>query len=444
MNPSNLASRYATPSRLAETSRASIQLLLVGQSSSPAIHQAADDATTRGWQVRHEEDAFAANEQIATSPSPLAVLLDYESFQPKTAALARSLLSARPEANIWLLCPAHLEGEVLRTVSATPALRYVVSPLTAADWREIAQRLDRQAAPEPASPPPRGERLSETDQLAQFNRLLDCLNQPLDKLLQSCAQWASGLLGGVPARVEWSGKSADHPAAPTTPATPYTLLDGTQQPAGRLIVQSADSGAVSQTARAVNRVLMFRQRMTAFRQMAFTDHLSGAHNRRYLTLFLDQLISRAEREGFRITLLMFDIDDFKKYNDAYGFSVGDEIIVDIARLMRQCSRPHDVVARLGGDEYAVLIWDSGPPRQPGSQHPHEARAVAERFRKALASHEFKSIGPSAQGVLTISGGLATYPGDGASADALIRVASQRFRLAKKSGKNQIYVVGTPQ
>ena len=183
------------------------------------------------------------------------------------------------------------------------------------------------------------------------------------------------------------------------------------------------------------------QKTEALHRLAITDHLTGAYNRRYFYHFTDQLLERAKSERFRVTLLLYDIDNFKQYNDTYGHAAGDEILRETADLMKRITRKHDIVARIGGDEFAVLFWDAEPPRQPGSQHPETAYILADRFVKALSNHRFSFLKSEAKGTLTISGGLATFPWDGQTCRELLRHADMALREAKRSGKNAIYIVG---
>ena len=183
-------------------------------------------------------------------------------------------------------------------------------------------------------------------------------------------------------------------------------------------------------------------------RLATEDDLTGLKNRRYAREFLRQIIERAKEERMRITLLIFDIDNFKHYNDVYGHPAGDDILRQAAILMRSCCRKHDVVARVGGDEFAVIFWDAPKEsdlengrRAAQGEHPHEILFIAERFRRELNAAHLPSLGPEGKGVLTISGGLAGFPQDGSSVEELFKQADNGLLEAKRSGKNRIYLVG---
>jgi diguanylate cyclase (GGDEF)-like protein len=192
------------------------------------------------------------------------------------------------------------------------------------------------------------------------------------------------------------------------------------------------------------------QRIRHLERLATTDDLTGLKNRRYLWEFARQILEHARQTQGRVTLLVFDIDNFKHYNDVYGHLTGDEILRQAALLMRRCCRSHDVVGRIGGDEFAVVFWDD-PYRTAGdiererraatAEHPSEAILVAKRFQKAFGQADLHLLGPGGEGVLTISGGLASFPRDGATVEQLFERADLALRDAKSSGKNRIYLVG---
>ena len=192
-------------------------------------------------------------------------------------------------------------------------------------------------------------------------------------------------------------------------------------------------------------------RIRVLEQLATEDDLTGLKNRRYLWEFSRQILQYAQDRHLKMTLFVYDIDDFKHYNDTYGHAVGDTILKEIAVLMRRCCRSHDVVGRLGGDEFAVVFWDDpqdcpsalgGDRRMARAGHPREAVFIARRFRAALERSDWRFLGPQGRGVLTISGGLASFPQDGSTIEQLFEKADAAVMDAKRSGKNRITVVGT--
>jgi len=194
------------------------------------------------------------------------------------------------------------------------------------------------------------------------------------------------------------------------------------------------------------------QKILQLEKLATTDELTGLKNRRYIWEFANQIIEREKKGNGRVTLLMFDIDNFKHYNDVYGHGAGDEILKQAAMLIKRSCRPHDVVGRIGGDEFVVIFWDDSKVRLKAADedrrstmadHPKEAIFIAKRFRAELEKTEFPMLGREGRGVLTISGGLASFPRDGDSIESLVGQADKALLEAKRSGKNMIYLVGTP-
>ncbi len=194
-------------------------------------------------------------------------------------------------------------------------------------------------------------------------------------------------------------------------------------------------------------------------RLATEDDLTGLKNRRYIWEFSRQIIEHTRKENGRVTLLVFDIDDLKHYNDLYGHLAGDEVLKQAAVLMQRCCRGHDVVGRIGGDEFAVVFWDEpqaksaavptkgAERRSARADHPNEAIFITKRFVKELEKSELSilgGLGTTGIGVLTISGGLASFPRDGSTIQELFQQADKALLKAKRSGKNRIYLVGKPQ
>ncbi|MEM9881488.1 MAG: diguanylate cyclase [Planctomycetota bacterium] len=184
--------------------------------------------------------------------------------------------------------------------------------------------------------------------------------------------------------------------------------------------------------------LRLEAQFNRLRDLAMKDELTGAWNRRYFNHFLKKILQRAANDRRQVTLLVFDIDDFKVYNDRYGHPAGDEILRGVADLMKGCVREHDVVARIGGDEFAVIFWDAGEEqRRPHSRHPDDVLNAAKRFQRAVIEHRFPKLLDSAEGRLTISGGLAGYPWDGHTPEQLLHAADAMALQSKNQGKNAI-------
>ena len=187
----------------------------------------------------------------------------------------------------------------------------------------------------------------------------------------------------------------------------------------------------------LSRWLAMDKQVGRLETLSHRDELTGVWNRRYFNHALQQLLDNASRDRAQVTLLVFDIDDFKHYNDRFGHAAGDEILRETARLMQSFVRDHDIVARIGGDEFAVIFWDAGDKRQPDSQHPDTVRQAARRFQQAICSHRFPKLGDQAPATLTISGGLASFPWDGRTPDELLERADGMAIQSKRQGKNAI-------
>jgi diguanylate cyclase (GGDEF)-like protein len=149
-------------------------------------------------------------------------------------------------------------------------------------------------------------------------------------------------------------------------------------------------------------------------------------NRRYLDTTLDEELKRAERHGRPLTIAMIDIDHFKRFNDTLGHQAGDRLLRDLTKVMRQSIRAEDRVARYGGEEFVIVFPET--PLGDGMLAAEKLRAVTEdRF----------AAGTRPAYPVTISIGLATFPGDGTTGAELIRQADERLYRAKAEGRNRV-------
>lgn len=162
---------------------------------------------------------------------------------------------------------------------------------------------------------------------------------------------------------------------------------------------------------------------------SFRDELTGLHNRRYLFDFLGSEISRFERFGSCFSLLLLDIDHFKKVNDAYGHRAGDLVLQEVGSTVTASTRRSDIVVRYGGEEFIVVLPETGL---------EGALIIAEQLRKSVAAIE---VAVNDQRVrVTISIGVAACHKQKAlkSVDSLIEAADEALYMAKASGRNRVF------
>jgi diguanylate cyclase (GGDEF)-like protein len=204
-----------------------------------------------------------------------------------------------------------------------------------------------------------------------------------------------------------------------------------------LVVRAGMEAAAQPHARWLASWIALSSQHATLKHAAYTDALTGAWNRRYCTRFLTRAINEARKARRNVSVMLFDIDNFKMYNDRYGHDAGDEILCETVRLMRTMVRPSDRVCRIGGDEFAVIFYEPHGPRQEGSRHPDSVFAIARRFQQQVTQHRFPKLGSQARGVLTISGGLATFPWDGSSGEELLARADALAMASKRQGKGAL-------
>jgi diguanylate cyclase (GGDEF)-like protein len=285
--------------------------------------------------------------------------------------------------------------------------------------------------------------------------LLDAMMQHPHDSPTAAVRQINALIGPT-MKIALTALNAPAPAMPEGSVIISHLLRSENQDSGalHLILPRDEEEAparhfLAQLAGLLGKAVSLRDRHNRMQQLAITDELTGLYNGRYFKHFLNKIIEKARSMRFSVTLLLFDIDDFKRYNDQFGHGVGDEILRQTAALMRRCCREHDKVCRISGDEFAVIFWEKEGPRQPREQNaspitrvPNSVRAVCERFKRLISSPDFAVLGNTGKGTLTISGALAVYPFDAQTPEALIEAADHELMFgAKKSGKNSILLVG---
>lgn len=168
------------------------------------------------------------------------------------------------------------------------------------------------------------------------------------------------------------------------------------------------------------------QMLEELKKLSITDGLTQLYNSRYFYAQIKGEIERFKRYGYKLSLLLLDIDNFKEYNDTYGHLEGDKILVRIGRIIGSCLRKMDTAYRYGGEEFTIIL-----PGTPGE----EARTVAERLRAAVAAEEFTENTNSGTKI-TISVGVTQYRRGEAIANFVQR-ADQAMYQSKQAGRNKV-------
>lgn len=161
--------------------------------------------------------------------------------------------------------------------------------------------------------------------------------------------------------------------------------------------------------------------------LATTDSMTGLYNHRFFQDHMRHSIEQSNRFKHKFSLLLIDIDFFKKFNDTYGHQAGDEVLRHVAKKLRKNVRTVDIVARYGGEEMAIIL---------DRANEEEALIVANKIVKAIADEAY----PIAEGVfkhVTISCGVSTYPTHGETPSQLIEFSDQGLYRAKENGRNQV-------
>ena len=374
-----------------------------------------------------------------------AVLRAYRKVSPELFVVAAVDMWEEPLARQWVAEGLADEYVLLpikssEFISAVTPVRTFTAGTDTAGPKEVSRE-------EPGLPRASAEAWHQ--RLArETTELIDAANLGLQALLDRICWSAIFLLGADFAQIQARDRQTQAGQAGAKCNVEADLLDAGKA-VGKIQMHLPDAGTLdAERFGAFLKLLPGLIRLAGSRgelqELANSDSLTGLANRRCMMQVLEELLARAKERRFRVTFILFDFDDFKHYNDAYGHAAGDAILRESAILIRQCIRRDDLAARFGGDEFAVILWDAQSPRSPGSDHPRSPIGIMNRFRKLLRQHHFPKLGPQAQGTLTISGGLANFPWDAANAQQLIEKADQALLEAKRSGKNRLYLVGQGQ
>ena len=167
------------------------------------------------------------------------------------------------------------------------------------------------------------------------------------------------------------------------------------------------------------------QTQDTLRFQAEHDVLTGLHNRRFFNVRLTAEHARAQRYDLPLSVVLLDVDRFKQVNDLYSHAVGDQVLQEIARLLRSGIREVDAVARYGGEEFALCL---------PSTSVDGAMTLCERLRLSIEAHDWEAIQVGLR--VTISGGIYSGPPLGPP-ERMLSVADQRLYVAKESGRNRI-------
>lgn len=177
-----------------------------------------------------------------------------------------------------------------------------------------------------------------------------------------------------------------------------------------------------------SRLLEAAEEKTALQELALHDAMTGLYNRRFLDAAIVREIALSEREQRPLAVIMLDLDHFKNINDRFGHSAGDQVLKALADIMRQTSRESDLICRYGGEEFIAII-----PNMTASQ----AFERAEIWRKQLEQNTVNYGGNEIK--ITLSAGIAIYPGHGKNGEELILCADEMLYQSKHSGRNQVSI-----
>lgn len=188
-----------------------------------------------------------------------------------------------------------------------------------------------------------------------------------------------------------------------------------------------DTSVVEAIAEQLGLAIVNLQLRETLRVQSLRDPLTGLFNRRYLEENLQRDMQRCERRGLPLSVLMLDVDHFKRFNDQHGHAAGDALLARIGQVLQELTRDEDIACRYGGEEFLVVL----PEAEADSAH-RRAEQIRSAIGSTTVSHLRRTLGPN-----TASVGVATFPADGDAPAMLIEVADAALYRAKAGGRDRV-------
>ena len=191
--------------------------------------------------------------------------------------------------------------------------------------------------------------------------------------------------------------------------------------------KDGDEAIIASVAEQLGLALANTQLRETLRMQSLRDPLTGLFNRRYLAENLARELHRCERRGLPLSLLMLDVDHFKRFNDTHGHAAGDALLAQVGRIIAANIRAEDMACRYGGEEFTVVL-----PETDAATAFERAQAIRTALESATLLHLRQTLGP-----VTASFGVSTYPADGTTPELLLQVADAWLYRAKAEGRNRV-------
>ncbi|UFS69914.1 diguanylate cyclase [Geomonas sp. RF6] len=224
----------------------------------------------------------------------------------------------------------------------------------------------------------------------------------------------------------------------TVAMDPQSKIRGLNEGASDYVTKPFDAGELVARVRVQMKIKSLQDELkranALLKELNNLDHLTNLYNRRYLTEVLEKEFVRVKRSSQELTLVILDIDRFKKINDTYGHQCGDAVLAEIAAVTKASLRTYDIAARYGGEEFVLLL---------PSTSLSDGVVVAERLRQAVQAISWPA--PMRDLAVTVSLGVATYPSplvDGV--ESLFRHADEALYRAKIGGRNRVEAMLVPR